>query len=91
MLLWLILFLNSFYILFVLNYRRAKRTGGCFGGGGPKMCKTRVWGVLGGYGPFIDSPPCIVYIYMIDSMLLWMMIWLLLSLASFGSSCTQAI
>jgi hypothetical protein len=26
--------------------------GGCFGGWGPKMCKTRVWGVLGGIGGF---------------------------------------
>jgi hypothetical protein len=41
------LFFHYCFGLFGLN-----EPGGCFGGWGPKMCKTRVWGVLGGIGGF---------------------------------------
>jgi hypothetical protein len=38
---------------FLLVYCGLNEPGGCFGGYGPKMCKTRVWGVLGGMDCFL--------------------------------------
>jgi hypothetical protein len=40
--------LSPFFCEFIGLYE----PGGVLGGWGPKMCKTRVWGVLGGYRGF---------------------------------------